>query len=209
MLILAWKTKKGKTPRFRHHGFYDNAPSHWKKPPGALNVYAINKGDGSRKKDKVRVEDTVWQGVPQSMVLLNPETGAPILDADGDLIDKGLQTVGAERGHWDKDGMVQGREKALTLDEMRDILRKDPDLEVCLTILERTFETFPSEMQQLPWLRDVPALEFSFSYLAKFWCSVAWIEQVRFNFPFKIFSFSFLMFQYCQYCRSTGLTSKL
>ena len=46
MLILAWKTKKGKIPRFRHHGFYDNAPSHWKKPPGALNVYAINKGDG-------------------------------------------------------------------------------------------------------------------------------------------------------------------
>jgi hypothetical protein len=60
MLLLAWQTKKRKIPRFRHHAFYDNAPSHWKKPPGALNVDAINKGDGGQKKDKVRVEDTVW-----------------------------------------------------------------------------------------------------------------------------------------------------
>ena len=196
MLLLAWQTKKGKIPRFRHHAFYDNAPSHRKKPPGALNVDAINKGDGSQKKDKVRVEDTVWQGLPQSMVLLNPETGAPILDADGNTINKGLQTVGAERGHWDKDGFVPGGTKVLTLDEMRDVLRKDPDFAVCLTILERTFETFPLEMQELPWLRDVPALEFSVSYLAKFWCSLAWIEQVRLFFPFKIifiyFNFQFL-----------------
>ena len=111
---------------------------------------------------------TVWQGVPQSMVLLNPETGAPVLDADGNLINKGLQTVGAERGHGDKDGMEQGREKALTFDEMRDILRKDPDFAICQTILERTFETFPLEIQELPWLSGCTALEFSVSYLAKF-----------------------------------------
>ena len=48
------------------------------------------------------------------MVLLNPETGAPILDSDGNTIDKGLQTDGTERGHWDKDGMVTGQDKALT-----------------------------------------------------------------------------------------------
>jgi len=108
------------------------------------------------------------------------------LDSDGNTIDKGLQTVGAERDRWDKDRVVTGQDKALTLDEMRDILRKDPDFAVCLTILERTFETFPLEMQELPWLRDCPALEFSVSYLAKFWCSLAWIEQVRFNFPFTI-----------------------
>ncbi len=178
MLLVAWQTKKGKIPRFRHHGFYDNAPSHWKKPPGALNVDSIAKGDGHGK-GKPRFEDTVWQGVPQSMVLLSVETGEPILDADGHTISKGLQTVGAERGHWDKDGMVNGRVKVLTLDEMRDVLRRDPDFAICPTILERTFETFPLEMQDLPWLRDCPALEFSASYLAKFWCSLAWIEQVR------------------------------
>ena len=77
-------------------------------------------------------------------------------------------TIGAERGNWDKDGMVQGREKALTLDEMRDILRKEPDFAICQTILERTFETFPLEMQELPWLSVCTALEFSISYLAKF-----------------------------------------
>ena len=167
MLLLAWQTKEGRIPRFRHHGFYDSAPSHWKKSPGALNVDSIAKGDGHGK-GKPRVEDTVWQGVPQSMVLLNPETGAPVLDADGNLINKGLQTVGAERGHGDKDGMEQGREKALTLDEMRDILRKDPDFAICQTILERTFETFPLEIQELPWLSVCTALELSVSYLAKF-----------------------------------------
>ena len=145
----------------------------------------------------------MWQGVPQSMVLLNPETGAPILDADGNTINKGLQTVGVERGHWDKDGMVQGREKALTLDEMRDVLRQDPDFAVCLTILERTFETFPLEIQELPWLSGCPALEFSVSYLAKFWCSLAWIEQVRFFFHVQNMLNAFKTFQIC---RSTGLT---
>jgi len=187
MLLLAWRTKKKRIPRFRHHAFYDNALSHWKKPPGALNVDSITKGDGHMK--DTRIENTVWQGVPQSMVLLDPETGVPMLDADGKAINKGLQAVGAERGHWDKDGMVTGRVKALTLDEMRDILRRDPDFAVYLTILERTFETFPLEMQQLPWLRDCPALEFSVSYLAKFWCSLAWIEQVPLFFSFECFSF--------------------
>ena len=202
MLLSAWQTKKGKIPRFRHHGFYNNAPSHWKKPPGALNVDSIAKGDGHGK-GKARVEDTVWQGVPQSMVLLNPETGAPVLDDDGNAINKGLLTVGAERGHWDKDGMVQGRVKALTLDEMRDVLRQDPDFAVCQTILERTFETFPLEMQELPWLRGCPPLDFSVSYLAKFWCSLAWIEQVRFFYPVRNMLHNLIMFQIY---RSTGLT---
>ena len=84
MLLLAWQTKKGRIPRFRHHGFYDSAPSHWKKSPGALNVDSIAKGDGHGK-GKPRVEKTAWQGVSQSMVLLNSETGAPVLDADGNL----------------------------------------------------------------------------------------------------------------------------
>jgi len=142
MLLSAWQTKKGKIPRFRHHGFYDNAPSHWKKPPGALNVDSIAKGDGHGK-GKARVEDTVWQGVPQSMVLLSVETGEPILDADGHTISKGLQTVGAERGHWDKDGMVNGRVKVLTLDEMRDVLRRDPDFAICLTHRRGPMRPFP------------------------------------------------------------------
>ena len=177
MLLLAWQTKKGKLPRFRHHTWYDNAPSHWKRPGGALNVDAIAKGDGHGK-GKPRVEDTVWLGVPQSMVVLDA-AGRPVLDEDGLPVNKGLQTVGAERGHWDKEGKVGGQGKALTLEEMRDVLRKDPDFAYCPTILERTFESFPEEMRGLPWLQGVPPLEYSMDYLAKFWCSLAWIEQVR------------------------------
>ena len=97
----------------------------------------------------------------------------------------------------------RGRVKALTLDEMRDVLRQDPDFAVCQTILERTFETFPLEMQELPWLRGCPPLDFSVSYLAKFWCSLAWIEQVRFFYPVRNMLHNLIMFQIY---RSTGLT---
>ena len=77
------------------------------------------------------------------------------------------------------------------------------DFAVCQTILERTFETFPLEMQELPWLRGCPPLDFSVSYLAKFWCSLAWIEQVRFFYPVRNMLHNLIMFQIY---RRTGLT---
>ena len=81
-------------------------------------------------------------------------------------INKGLRTVGFERGHWDVAGKVAGKPKACTLEEMKDVLHKDPDFAHNPTILQQTFADFQ---------RGV--CEFSMSYLAKFWCTLAWIEQ--------------------------------
>jgi hypothetical protein len=155
MKLVEWKTKTGKIPKFRHHVWYDNAPSHWKRAADSLNVDNIAKGDGY---GKACIQDTKWQGVVQRMVTV---------DAEGREINKGLQTVGFERGHWNKDGRVGGQGKVLTLEEMRTILRKDPDFQYCPTILENSFTGF----------RPVFCGGFSMSYLAKFWCTLAWIEQ--------------------------------
>ena len=79
----------------------------------------------------------------------------------------GLRTAGFERGHWDKDGKITGKAKSLTLAEMRDVLRRDPDFASCPSILESAFKDFPVMFGG----------GFSMSYLAKFWCTLAWIEQ--------------------------------
>lgn len=162
MLLATWLTDTGKLPRFRHHVWYDNAPSHHKRASDALDVDDIPQRDGFGK----RRRDTTWLGVPQSMVVLDPATGAPTLDAEGNPVNKGLRTVGFERGHWDNEGKVEGRRKPLTLEEIRDVLRKDPDFVRCPTILEQTFADFRAT-----------SCTFSISYLAKFWCTLAWIEQ--------------------------------
>ncbi len=86
MRLAEWLTKIGKIPKFRHHGYYDNAPSHHKRDPQSLNVDAIAKTNGH---GKVRIRDTTWQGNPQSM---------SVTTAQGE-VNKGLQTVGFERGH--------------------------------------------------------------------------------------------------------------
>jgi hypothetical protein len=140
----------------------DNAPSQHKRTTDALHVDDIPLRDGLGK----RRCNTIWQGEPQSMVILDPATGAPMLDAEGESVNKGLRTVGFERGHWDKEGKVEGRRKAFTLQEMRDVLRKDPDFMRCPTILEQTFAGFRAT-----------SYTFSMSYLSKFWCTLAWIEQ--------------------------------
>ncbi len=50
------------------------------------------------------------------MVVLDPATGAPTLDAEGNPVNK--------RGNWDKEGKVERRRKpSLALEEMRDVLR--------------------------------------------------------------------------------------
>ena len=108
-----------------------------------------------------RCRDTTWQGEPQSMVLLDPATGEPKLDDEGNPINKGLRTVGFERGHWNAEGRVEGRRKALTLEEMRVVLRKDPDFLYCQRILEQTFADFAAT-----------SCTFLMSYLSKFWCTL-------------------------------------
>jgi hypothetical protein len=158
MKLVNWLTKEGKLPKFRHHVFYDNAPSHHKRAENSLNIDDIAKSDG---KGKHRRRDTVWRGAPQSMTVIGP---------DGTPLNKGCLTIGLERGHWDElgrrtDSATVKPGKALALDEMRDILRKDPDFASCPTILQDTFSSFDGECL------------FSMSYLAKFWCSLAWIEQ--------------------------------
>ena len=164
--LVEWRTKKGiddpslipigkALPEFRHHSTYDNAPSHHKRDPHALNIHSIAKGDGH---GKYRIRDTTWKGEAQSLVI--PVEG-------GEPMNKGLQTIGFERGHWDKDGKITGKAKSLTLAEMRDVLRRDPDFASCPTILESAFKDFPV----------VFSGGFSMSYLAKFWCTLAWIEQ--------------------------------
>ncbi len=90
----------------------------------------------------------------------------PQLDVDGHPMNKGLRTVGFERGHWDKDGKVAAQPKALLLEEMRNVLRKDPDFAKNPTILQQIFADFESQY-----------CKFSMSYLTKFWCTLAWIEQ--------------------------------
>lgn len=162
MLLASWLTKVGKLPKFRHHAWYDNAPSHHKRAPDSLNVDDIPLRDGVGK----RRRDTTWKGEVQFMVLMDPLTGSPVVDAAGNAQNKGLRTVGMERGHWDKDGKIEGRTKALSLEEMRAVLRKDPDFARCPTILEQTFADFAAT-----------SCTFSVSYLAKFWCTLAWIEQ--------------------------------
>lgn len=155
MRLAEWLTKIGKIPKFRHHPYYDNAPSHHKRAPNALNVDAIAKNNGH---GKARIRDTTWDDQVQSMI---------VLDEAGNVTNKGLQTIGFERGHWDKDGKVLGKLKSLTLEEMRDVLRGDPDFAYCPTILEEAVADFVCEF----------CGGFSMSYLAKFWCSLAWIEQ--------------------------------
>jgi len=96
--LVEWRTKKGiddpslipigkALPKFRHHSTYDNAPSHHKRDPHALNINSIAKGDGH---GKYRIHDTTWKGEVQSLVIL-VEGGEPI--------NKGRQTIGFERGH--------------------------------------------------------------------------------------------------------------
>jgi hypothetical protein len=140
---------------------YDNAPSHHKRSPDSLNVDAIPQNDG---KGKLR-RNTTWNGEVQTMVLLDSAC-QPQLDVEGHPINKGLRTVGFERGHWDAAGRVPAQPKALSLEEMRNVLRKDPDFAKNPTILQQTFADFESQY-----------CKFSMSYLAKFWCTLAWIEQ--------------------------------
>ncbi len=87
--------------------------------------------------------------------------GLPKPHDKGIPINKGLRTVGCERGHWNAEGRVEGRRKALTLEEMRDVLRKDPDFVYCPTILEQTFADFAAT-----------SCTFLMSYLSKFWCTL-------------------------------------
>jgi len=83
---------------------------------------------------------------------------------------KGLQAVGFERGHWVKDGRKVGETKAQVLEQMRDVLREDPDFKVCLALLQGEFAD-----------EDVAFAEgrccFEMDYLSKFWCSLAFVEQ--------------------------------
>ena len=61
--------------------------------------------------------------------------------------------------------------KMLLLDAMHDKLREDPDFKRCPTILEDNLKAY----NERPVASRV--CRFEMTYLPKFWCSLAWIEQ--------------------------------
>ena len=71
------------------------------------------------------------------MVLVGEDGQLKVDAKTGFPMNKGLRTVGFERGHWDAAGKIADLPKALSLKEMRDVLRKDPDFAYNPTILEQ------------------------------------------------------------------------
>jgi len=85
---------------------------------------------------------------------------------------KGLQSVGHERGYWDASGKVEGASKALTLEEMKTKLKGDPDFKYCPTILEDTVKHYNDTRKS-----EGRHCEFEVALLSKFWCTLAFVEQ--------------------------------
>ena len=156
MKLIEWLTKTGKLPKFLHFIWYDNAPSHWKRRANALNVNTIPKADG-------------YVGPPPSDTVLPDKVTVQRMIVEHSGQNKGLQRVGYERNYWGEDGKLPGASKALTLAQMRDILRKDDDFAYCMTILQEKIAEFQA--------RDERVCDFEMGYLSKFWCILAWIEQ--------------------------------
>ena len=159
MKLIQYMTKKSLIPKFRHFFVYDNAPSHMKRADDAPFLKHICKSDGH---GTVARRSTMWDGEVQSLVNNENEN-------------KGVQTIGYERGHWGADGKrppsADGTRpadtKPLTLEAMREILARDPDFAYCPSILEDTVKEFNTNS----------TVEFDVFYLAKFWCPLAFIEQ--------------------------------
>ena len=159
MKLIEYMTDYELIPKFKHVPVYDNAPSHMKRAEGAPFLNHIKKKDGAGTALR---RSTTWQGQEQRLV--TPENK-----------NKGVQRIGAERGHWDADGKRPASsdgsrpadKKSLNLDVMRSILALDDDFSYCPTILEDTVRQF----------NKTSKAEFDVFYLAKFWCVLAFIEQ--------------------------------
>jgi len=103
--------------RFRHLVQYDNAPSHKKAPPGAPVLSNMAKSDGC---GKVRLRDTTFEEAVFQMSLPSPN------GVEDDFVNKGLRTIGSERGYWNVAGQDANGQK-LSKADMIQILAKDLD----------------------------------------------------------------------------------
>lgn len=184
MRLTDWLTKTGVLPGFVHEDMYDNAPSHHKRKDNALNIDAIKQKDGyvgAARRATMYPVGHAKAGLEQLLVLPDPAGG-------GGFINKGVMRLGFERGYWREDGRLAEGGKVITLDVMRDRLRKDDDFAYCPTIVEDAYGSFEPSL--------APAEEgagggaglgaggkdggaprvcyFAMTYLPKFWCSLAW-----------------------------------
>ena len=145
-------------PMFEHIAVYDHAPSHKKVDESRPVLGKITKADGG---GSVKYKDTEFPaGTPFEMAL-DPPSGRSFYN-------KGMTTIGNERGHWDETGrlwngtMDEGTGKVLTNPQMIEILAQDDDFKHTPSILEELFAEQPA---------------FYFILNAKFWCSLQWVEQ--------------------------------
>ena len=164
MRLIEEKTVHGDMPPFKHVFNYDNAPSHKKRSGDGLHLPNIKQKDGYKgpaKRSTTFPADAgdFKKGDVQSMTTTDGEN-------------KGLLTVGFERGYWDKDGKVAGGTKKLSLEDMSQQLSKDPDFKYCPTIIEDTVKDFNDRR-----VAEGRTCEFEVAVLSKFWCTLAFIEQ--------------------------------